>query len=263
MNDNARLQLEHFAKIDHEKRFRWQTADPFVIEREHATIQPLADALRRQRERLGRPLRVLESGCGEGVNMIHLSQMGIQAPEYLLEGVDVSAEAVAEGARHGLKLAVGDGLKLSYPDASFDAVYTRDVLHHLADDSERRQFFSEMKRVAGPQGIVVIVEPNPWNPMICAFALLVRAERGILTGAEPRLSHLLPGARITRVTPSAAWRGWYHYASPLRDWPVSASVVKACLRAWEAICRQLPNAGWAWRAYEWGNPVIDSPSEKT
>ena len=252
MTTNAQLQLEHFAQIDHDRRFRWQTEDAFVVEREHATILPLAEALRAHRAALGRPLRLLESGCGEGVNMIHLRQMGLSESDYLFEGVDVSAEAVAEGARHGMRVRVGDGLHLPYPDASVDAVYTRDVLHHLGNDDERRQFIAEMRRVAGPHGIVVIVEPNPWNPMIYAFAWLVRAERGILTGTESRLRRQLPDARVVRMTPSAAWRGWVHYRSPLNAWDPLTRLVKKCLRGWEAFCRHLPTHFWAWRAYVWG-----------
>jgi SAM-dependent methyltransferase len=258
MTTNAQRQLAHFAHIDHDRRFRWQTEDAFVIAREHATILPLANALRAHRAVRGRPLRVLESGCGEGVNMIHLRQMGLSESNYVFEGVDVSAEAVAEGARHGMHVQVGDGLRLPYADASYDAVYTRDVLHHLGSDSERRQFIAEMRRVAGPQGVVVIVEPNPWNPMIFAFAWAVRAERGILTGTESRLRKLLPHARVTRVTPSAAWRGWVHYRSPFMSWSVASRVAKACLHAWEAMCRYLPTHFWAWRVYVWDGARVDT-----
>ncbi len=261
MSAHSQEQLEHFAQIDHERRFKWQTEDPFVTEREHATIRPLADALRERRAALGRPLRALESGCGEGVNMIHLRQMGLNPSDYEFEGVDFSPEAVAEGVRHGMKLSVGNGLNLPYPDASFDVVYTRDVLHHLADDAERKQFFFEMKRVVKPDGSVVILEPNPLNSMIWAFAWLIRAERGILTGKESRITALLPGARVTRVTPSAAWRGWYHYRSPLRSWSVSAAAVKSALRVWETVCKHMPTRFWAWRAYEWNGGSVSNKED--
>ncbi len=257
MQEHARMQLDHFARIDHERRFQWQTEDAFVIEREQETIRPLADAIRDRHAVCGRPIRVLECGCGEGVNLIHLRQMGMSAPEYLFEGVDVSAEAVAEASRHGLTVAVGDGLRLPYPDGSFDVVYTRDVLHHLADETERIRFISEMRRVAAHQGVVVVVEPNPANPMIFLFAWIVRAERGLLTGTESRLRRLLPHAVVARTTPSAAWRAWYHYRSPLRGWAPSVRLTKTVLRGWEAICRRLPSAGWAWRVYRWNLKETD------
>jgi SAM-dependent methyltransferase len=146
-------------------------------------------------------------------------------------------------------------------DGTFDVVYTRDVLHHLADDAERKRFFSEMKRVVNRDGVIVIVEPNPRNPMLFAFSYLVRAERGILTGTEKRICRLLPGAYVARTTPSVAWRGWYHYRSPLRAWAPSAAIVRVALRGWEAVCRRMPKAMWAWRVYSWNVRDLDVSHE--
>lgn len=250
-NANAKFQLEYFKHINYERRFLWQTEDPFVREREYATMRPLYDALKRLRAERGRTLRVLESGSGEGVNITHLGQMGLTPFDSTFEGVDVSPETVEAAKRHGLNVSIGNGLNLPFPDASFDAVYTHDVLHHLANDAERMQFFSEMKRVTMPGGVIVVIEPNPANPMIFALALSVKAERGLLTGSESHLTRLFPGSRVVRTCPSAAWRGWYHYSSPFRSWAPTALVTRVLLRAWESFSRLLPHSLWAWRVYVW------------
>jgi hypothetical protein len=111
--DHVAKQLQYFASIDHAQRFVWQTEDPFVRAQEHETLKPLVERLRALRASVGRPLRVFESGCGEGVNMIHLRQLGLTENDAVFSGVDLSPEAVTEAGRHGLDVQVGNGLRAS------------------------------------------------------------------------------------------------------------------------------------------------------
>jgi ubiquinone/menaquinone biosynthesis C-methylase UbiE len=57
------------------------------------------------------------------------------------------------GHMPGLTLGLADGLRLSWPDASFDVGHTSMVIHHLEPD-EAVVFLAELRRVAG-RGIVV------------------------------------------------------------------------------------------------------------
>lgn len=247
--NNADQQREHFARIRHDERFRWQTEDAFVQEHEHATIQPLAEVIREKAEQGN--VRVLESGCGEGVNIIHLRQMGLAEDCVSIKGVDFSPEAIAEAQRHGLDVAVADGLALPFADASFDVTFCRDVFHHLANDEERKRFFAEMRRVTKPDGFVVAIEPNPQNPTIRCLSYAVKAERGLRQISERHFTSLLPGATVFRVTPSAAWRLWYHYRSPFSRLRFFAPLTRWKLRLWDRMSRWSPQRFWSYRVYVW------------
>ncbi len=249
--DNAELQRSYFGHLQHDKRLQWQTQDSFVLEREKATIYPLVEGLQALAKKVGRPLRILESGCGQGVNLIHLRLMGIEELDFNLQGVDFTPEAIEEARKHGLNVQIANGLALPFPDQCFDVVFTRDVLHHLASNEERKTFVAEMKRVTQPGGFVMAIEPNVLNPMILGLSILVRAERGIQEICESKMTHLLPGGTVTRTAPSAAWRGWYHYRSPLYRNPVLASATRFFLKRWEYVCQHLPSVFWAWRVYRW------------
>lgn len=244
-------QLEHFARVDHASRFLWQTEDPFVVRHEQAALAPLVDAIKKMASEHGTPLHILESGSGEGVNLVHLRLSGVNEEIARMEGVDVSPEAVAEAARHGLPVMLGEGLALSYPDESFDVTFCRDVLHHLTNDDERRRFFHEMRRVTKSDGLIVAIEPNPRNPWIFALSIFVSAERGLRRIPEEYVSSLFPGARVFRVAPSSVWRALYHYRSPLRWTRVTAALTRRILDIWDRMCLQGPSEMWSYRAYIW------------
>ncbi|MGO4816212.1 class I SAM-dependent methyltransferase, partial [Cupriavidus sp. 2MCAB6] len=78
-----------------------------------------------------------------------------------------------------------EGLRLPYEEATFDVVYTICVVHHVPP-AQWPAFFSELKRVLKPGGMVVIFEHNPRNPLTqrvvsnCVFdknAVLLRSEQ--------------------------------------------------------------------------------------
>lgn len=244
-------QQAYFATLPHERKFVWQTQDPFVCAREREVLAPLLDVLEKIRLTKGGPLTVLESGCGEGANLALLKKFIEPRAGDVFVGIDPIESAVQIARLHGVEARLGDGLALPFADGAGDVVFCRDVLHHLPDDAERQRFVDEMKRVARPGGAVVIIEPNPYNPTLLGFALLVAAERGVLSVGERRVRRLLPLAEVTRLSPSIAWRLGYHYRSPLLGWPFWAKPLKWALQLWEGLCRHLPTIFWAYRCYVW------------
>lgn len=114
------------------------------------------------RRRLGgEHVAVLDVGCGPGLVARHLSGRVSS-----LHGVDVS-EAMVERAREAVPEAefrVSEAGRLPYEDGRFDLAYAVCVLHHVPP-GERGALLTEMRRVTRPDGLVVVFEHNPLNPL--------------------------------------------------------------------------------------------------
>ncbi|MEO8482306.1 MAG: class I SAM-dependent methyltransferase [Acidobacteriota bacterium] len=93
---------------------------------------------------------VLDVGCGAGVEVVRFARGGAR-----VAGVDLSGQAVAltrqNVSQQGLHagLAVADGERLPFPDASFDYVFAHGVVQYAADD---RTVVAEVRRVLRPGG---------------------------------------------------------------------------------------------------------------
>jgi ubiquinone/menaquinone biosynthesis C-methylase UbiE len=94
--------------------------------------------------------RVLDVGCGTGVDLVRFARAGA-----LAVGIDAAQAAVTlaranlEHQRLPARLLVGDGEQLPFPDSSFDYVFAHGVLQYTADD---RRVAGECRRVLRPGG---------------------------------------------------------------------------------------------------------------
>ena len=107
-------------------------------------------------------LKLLEVGCGAGIDLVHFARAGAKAT-----GIDLSATAIAL-ARQNLEqnglsaeLSVMNGEAMQFPDNTFDVVYAHGVLQYTAN---ARQMISEIYRVLRPGGelIVMVYNRNSW-----------------------------------------------------------------------------------------------------
>jgi SAM-dependent methyltransferase len=107
-------------------------------------------------------LDMLDIGCGHGLIHAYLN-----STRYRLTGVDVAEKAIhmAQEMNPHVNYDVYDGLRLPYPDESFDVVFTICVLHHVPVD-RRCAFVCEARRVLRPGGTFVIFEHNKLNPLV-------------------------------------------------------------------------------------------------
>ena len=159
----------------------WQTTNPYVAERERALVRdaflPLGE-------------RVLDLGCGEGATLLHLD-----APAGAV-GVDLFEPKLVLARRllPGCSFVAASADALPFPDASFDHVLVRDVIHHLEDPVPA---MNEIRRVLSPGGRIDVLEPCRYNPLIALHALTHPAERGELRSTVPFLSRLV--ARVARI----------------------------------------------------------------
>ena len=102
--------------------------------------------------------QVLDAGCGTG-GLIR--RMSVQNPAWQWTGVDLSPVA-CELARTRTTAEIREAsiTALPFPDASFDAVVSADVIYHVDDDAAA---LKEFARVLRPGGCVVLNVPaHPW-----------------------------------------------------------------------------------------------------
>jgi len=136
--------------------------------------------------------RVLVVGCGYGEDALLLARLGAR-----VEAFDLSDDSLAiaqrlaarEGAAITFRRMTAE--RLDYPDASFDLVLCRDILHHV----EIPEAMRELRRVARPGATFVANEvySHSWTERIrrSAFAegwLYPRLKRVIYGDAKPYIT---------------------------------------------------------------------------
>jgi SAM-dependent methyltransferase len=231
----VRSQKSYWEEVD-EPHFRWQTEGPYIADTEAALLE-------RAQPRPGE--RLLEIGCGEGANLVHLRQ---RQEGFALFGVDFSAaKARYARAAAGAHIANADAARLPFRSGSFDAVLVRDLLHHVPD---RRAVVSEALRVLRSGGAITVIEPNRWNPLVAAMALAIRPERGMLQSTMRAVAAELQDAGATRIAvareqPLPISRVLLHYRLGLPALGRSRAIA-AFLRIAEKSASVLPRSTWAY-----------------
>lgn len=101
---------------------------------------------------------VLEIGCSTGASVASHSARG---PKRIV-GIDLMEEFVSEAARtvNGAEFFAMDAHRTTFPDASFDVVAGRAILHHL----DFKIAIREISRLLRPGGVAFFIEPLRDNP---------------------------------------------------------------------------------------------------
>ena len=111
---------------------------------------------------------ILDIGCGLGGPARYMAQRF----KCKVSGLDITAPFVEAGNKltallrmaQQVKIELGDGQRLPYPDATFDGAYTQHVTMNVAD---RGRFFAEAYRVlkaGGPHQAGRVLELRPEAP---------------------------------------------------------------------------------------------------
>ncbi len=136
--------------------------------------------------------RILDCGCGTGVNLEVLAEFGTAW------GFDLTWTGLQTARARGMtRVARATVADVPFPDASFDIVTSFDVLYCLDEPTERTAV-AEMRRVLKPGGTVIV--------NVAAMPVL-KGNHSILSGERrrydrPRLRMLLEsaGLRVDHMT---------------------------------------------------------------
>jgi ubiquinone/menaquinone biosynthesis C-methylase UbiE len=129
-----------------------------IEQRRYATHYHLRDLFASLRGSHG---KLLEVGCGIGVDSIQLARCGFD-----VTAVDLTESALTVAkefaARRGVDITfvLGNAEGLELPDASFDDLYSFGVLHHTPDIE---QSVAEVHRVLRPGGTAFVMLYHRWS----------------------------------------------------------------------------------------------------
>lgn len=107
--------------------------------------------------------RVLDLGCGPGVSAFVLAE---RLPHADVVGIDIAEKMVGRARRHhrrdfghlgNVDFGIGDATAIGFADDSMDLVVGHSFLYLVPD---RHAVLREVRRVLGPGGTMVLMEPN-------------------------------------------------------------------------------------------------------
>jgi SAM-dependent methyltransferase len=109
-------------------------------------------------------LKILDFGSGTGNSVPFFTKYFPKSQLICLDVSERSVEVCKERFPEMAECRVFDGEKIPSPDNHFDVVFSACVFHHI-DEYLQVGLFRELRRVLSPDGLLVIFEHNPWNPL--------------------------------------------------------------------------------------------------
>lgn len=150
------------------ERSLYDPLDPYVLMTRQEKERAIVDCLKRNGLTPVDNKRVLEIGCGGGINLLDLLRLGFD-PEHLV-GNELREERLAQArARlpHAVTTLSGDASTLDLEDGSFDIVLQSTVFTSILDPRFQEQLASRMWALVRPGGGVLWYDftwNNPANP---------------------------------------------------------------------------------------------------
>src|SRR3972149_91935 len=185
MRDSGQLDLEEHNR--RQRRYFEGALKPTMVPRDSRYLRRHAEeALRFANIRPGE--RVLEVGCGMGRYTLILAGQNIRVEGLDLSPVLLDRLRAYNRGRFEIPLYCAD--VKNFPrelEGSFDAVLGFFVLHHIKDLDNS---FRAIARLLKPEGRMVFVEPNAYNPL---FYLQIFFSPGMSWEGDSGVSRMRPG----------------------------------------------------------------------
>jgi 2-polyprenyl-3-methyl-5-hydroxy-6-metoxy-1,4-benzoquinol methylase len=130
--------------------------------------------------------RVLDVGCGEGLESVMLAKLG--AAEVV--GIDISKKSIAQARRRASVDGVADRVRFlcapietaELPPAAFDLVWCNAILHHVTQDLDR--VMRQLSRWVKPDGLLSFAEPIAPSRALRRLRMIVPLRAGEVTPDE-------------------------------------------------------------------------------
>jgi SAM-dependent methyltransferase len=104
---------------------------------------------------LPKEARILDVGCGDGFHLVLLHEYG--GPQWRLEGVDMSAAAVAQAVANRVTVHEGSVETLDLDRDAYDLILLIQTIEHLENPAET---LAAIRSLLRPGGAVVVVTDN-------------------------------------------------------------------------------------------------------
>jgi SAM-dependent methyltransferase len=182
---------------------------------DHSRQQPAEAWIDRVVDPAGSPPRVLDLGCGPGGSR---ERFRARHPGVRWTGLDVHDSPSPPPSRDP-DIVLYDGGRMPFADASFDVVFCKQVLEHVADP---RQVLGEVARVLAPGGVFAgstsQLEPfharSTFGYTAYGLALLLAEAGFVLDEVRPGIDGLTLTAR-SLFRRAAVFGRWFERDSPL------------------------------------------------
>lgn len=116
------------------------------------------------RERGRSPRAIMDFGAGIGNALAPMHEAFPEAEIIALDVSRASLDLVEAQAIPNVRTLAYDGLEVPLPDASLDCVFIACVFHHIPAE-HHIALLRELRRVLRPDGVLVLFEHNPLNPL--------------------------------------------------------------------------------------------------
>jgi ubiquinone/menaquinone biosynthesis C-methylase UbiE len=118
-------------------------------------------------KKIFRNKKVLDLGCGYGLDSLNFSKFAKN-----IVGADSEKHEYWDKIKNKkIKFIQTFAEKLPFKDKEFDAIYLKDLLHHVNNVTKT---LKEIKRVSKDNSTIIIVEGNRYNPIFYIYATKIR-----------------------------------------------------------------------------------------
>jgi SAM-dependent methyltransferase len=142
--------VQYVDALEYDKMYRLEESNWWYAGRREIVLK-IVDQIKHSESFAEKPMRILDAGCGTGLNLKYLQIRGDSV------GLDISKDALGfSRARGSRSIICASAEKLPLMSRAFDLVMALDVIEHIEDDNS---VIREINRVLKPGGWLIVTVP--------------------------------------------------------------------------------------------------------